>query len=760
MAALRLTCLAATALFPVAVTAADKPPPPRAKNVEVSVMRGGSVRIPLRGHERNLNSLRYATIGSPRHGSLSAVEQYEGPESQGPGHVVYTHGDDEDSTADSFAFEVRASATNLRGRGRVDIRIVDAPARLQVSPAALDFGETAIGDRPVRRELELANAGGGILQGVLDLPAPFLLEGDGNFVLGRGERWRIPVLFAPQRPGAYVFRVQPLPGDPAVLSLRGEALSPFSVEVADGRFELQPDGSRSAKAVARNASGQEQTIAVVLPLDSPVESSGLLPLAPGAKGEITLRIPAEHKAALREFEVRFEGVGHAQVHRFGAPAVPASLAVVSGPDFGRVRSGTVARADLVLRNEGGTAAEARFPAHDSIRPADGTTTVTLPPGEELAVPLKLTLKKNQRPPAEFAVLFQGDEVPVPVKAEALAAPSPRPASTPAPAPAHAPAPAPAPAWTLNDDVAYVAPPAGPTLRWREKAGWGNVELHHRPAGSGRSWQRYGAAARTEGFAAWLASLFRTAKTFLAAEIERPDIDESRAGEPAWNSERIAEADMADGVWRLSASREGEAARDVTVPFRISGDRLVAAEEATLPASKAAQEKTGQAPAAEDKKIRPPGPETPLASAGIKADRRTALLQVAFAPELGVRSFRLEQGAMVSAIDPASGIPGPPAFQKIQNSDAPVELLGLTEVAAEGGKFTVGMARIGGLSPGTRTYWRVVPAGISGDLPPTAVVLVDTEPLPPFPWDKALLAVLFALLAGVVWLRWRSRRVPA
>lgn len=714
-------------------------------------MRGGSVRIPLRGHERNLNSLRYTTIGSPRHGSLSAVEQYAGPESQGPGHVVYTHDDDEDSTADSFFFEVRAPATNLRGRGRVDIRIVDEPARLQVAPAALDFGETAIGDRPIRRELELANAGGGLLRGVLDLPAPFLLEGDGSFVLGRGERLRIPVLFAPERPGAYVFRVQPLTGDPAVVSLRGEALSPFYVEVADGRFVLQADGSRSAKAVVRNASGHARTVAVVLPEDSPVEPPGSLQLAPGAEGEIALRIPAEHKTAVREFDVLFEGAGHAQVRRFGASAVPAALAVVSGPDFGGVRSGTPARADLVLRNEGGTAAEVRFPEHDSVRPADRAATFTLPPGEELVVPLKLTLKKEQGPPADFPVLFQGNEVPIPVRAEVLAAPF-------SPTPTPAPAPAPSPAWTLNDDIAYIAGPDGPVLRWREKPGWSNTELHHRPAGAG-SWQLYRAAVPRDGFVEWLGSLFRAEEKILAAESGRPGIENTGSEEPVWKSERITEADIAGGIWRLTASRGGEPAGNVTVPFRISGDRLVADGDASVPVAATAVEKSKQAPA-KGKKIRASGPETPLASAGIKADRRTALLQIAFAPELGVRGFRLEQGAMVSQIDPASGIPGPPVFEKIQNPDSPVEMLGLAEGEADGKKFTVGMARIGGLLPGTRTYWRIVPSGTSGDLPPTAVVPVDTEPSPPFPWDTVLLAVLFALLAGVAWLRWRSRRVPA
>ena len=75
------------------------------------------------------------------------------------------------------------------------------------------------------------------------------------------------------------------------------------------------------------------------------------------------------------------------------------------------------------------------------------------------------------------------------------------------------------------------------------------------------------------------------------------------------------------------------------------------------------------------------------------------------------------------------------------------------------KLTLGVARIDGLPRGTRTYWRVVPTGPSGDLPPTAVLLVDTIPPPPFPWNTVLLGTLLALLAGVLYLRWRINRIP-
>jgi hypothetical protein len=135
------------------------------------------------------------------------------------------------------------------------------------------------------------------------------------------------------------------------------------------------------------------------------------------------------------------------------------------------------------------------------------------------------------------------------------------------------------------------------------------------------------------------------------------------------------------------------------------------------------------------------------------------LQVALAHDPSIRGFRLERGAMVSQIDPKTGIPHAPEFEPINQPEATVEILALAEGEIEGRKLTVCAARIDGLPAGTRTYWRLVPAGPAGDLPPTTVLLVDTLPPPPFPWNTILLVSLFLLLAGILYLRWRINRAP-
>jgi hypothetical protein len=154
------------------------------------------------------------------------------------------------------------------------------------------------------------------------------------------------------------------------------------------------------------------------------------------------------------------------------------------------------------------------------------------------------------------------------------------------------------------------------------------------------------------------------------------------------------------------------------------------------------------------------PVTVFTHAGTHRERHAVALQVLFDRSLGIRAFRLERGAMIAEIDPKTGIPQAPRFKKIDPPEAKVEYLGLAEGEGDGKKFTICTARISELQSGSRTYWRVVPEGAKGALPPTNVILIDTLPRPPFPWNTALLGALVLLLVGVLYLRWRINRPPA
>jgi hypothetical protein len=709
---------------------------PKAQNIEVEVARGESVRIPLRGFERNLNPLTYRPLGRPQHGKLSGLEPYNGPERQGPAYITYTHGNDEDSVADTFAFEVKAGTTKLTGRGRVIIKIRDAPPLLSITPELLDFGPVALGDPPVRRVVELANAGGGVITGFLRPTEPFALEDDGGFVLRRGKKTRIPLLFAPERTGEFVFRLQPFANDPALLVLKGLAIPPLVLEVEEAVFSAAPDQSRRAMAVVKNQSARPRTLSVRLPPESPVEAVADFALGPGESTEVILRIPSDRKEYVPPFGVRFESDGHAELREFTAPAIPAALRIVATPDFGAVRPRTVVRASLILGNDGGTPAEGKLLPSESVRPANGATAFTVPPGRELEMLLELRLKPDQAPPTEISVSLSGKEVPIPVTAHLIIpSPTPTPSATPSPTPRPA-------EFALNRDIRYETTPEGPAIAWVEKSGWQDFTLQHRTE-SGGAWQGYQRPAPHEGLIGWLRGLADGIRKFLATPIERADPTAEPSNEAPAGRQLVAESHLsAADQWRLVATPEGGDKRDVALPFRVRDNTLVGI------------------PAQPDRLPPPPtGPVTAHASAGIKAERFGALLQIAFTRDLGVSGFRLERGAMIAPIDPQSGIPGAPRFKTIDPPEANVEVLGLGEVTAEGRKLTLGVARIDGLPRGTRTYWRVVPTGPSGELAPTHVLLVDTLPVPPFPWRTVAIGALCALLAGVLYLRWRLNRPP-
>ena len=737
MTARLFACLAIFFAAQSADSPAKKPErvSPKAQNIEVEVARGESVRIPLRGFERNLNPLTYRPLGRPQHGKLSGLEPYNGPERQGTAYITYTHGNDEDSVADTFAFEVKAGITKLTGRGRVIIKIRDAAPLLSITPELLDFGPVALGDPPVRCVVELANAGGGVITGFLRPTEPFTLEDDGGFVLRRGKKTRIPLLFAPERTGEFVFRLQPFANDPALLVLKGLAIAPLVLEVKEAVFSAAPDQSRRAIAVVKNQSKRPLTVSVGLPPESPVEAVADLALGPGESTEVILRIPPGRKEYVPPFGVSFECDGHAELREFTAPAIPAALRIVATPDFGAVRPQTVVRASLILGNDGGTPAEGKLLPSESIRAANGATAFTVPPGRELEIPLELRLKPDQAPPTEISVSLPGKEVPIPVTAHLIIpSPTPTPSATPSPTPRPAD-------FALNRDIRYETTPEGPAITWVEKPGWQDFALQHRTESSS-AWQDYHPPAPREGPLGWLQSLADRITKFLDTPIERTDPTAEPSNEAPTGQQLIAESHLAADQWRLVATLEGGDRRDVALPFRIRDNTLVGI--------------------AEQPDRLPPlttGPVTAHASAGIKAERFGALLQIAFTRDLGVSGFRLERGAMIAPIDPQTGIPGAPRFKIIDPPEANVEILGLGEVTAKGLELTVCAARIDGLPRGTRTYWRVVPTGPSGELAPTNVLLVDTLPVPPFPWRTVAIGALCALLAGVLYLRWHLNRPP-
>ncbi|MFM8718272.1 MAG: hypothetical protein ACKOFH_01885, partial [Chthoniobacterales bacterium] len=245
--------------------------PPMGETITVRVMRGGSAEITLKAFEGRGNPLEYNLVSDPQHGRLGSLRQADGNR-QGFASIVYTHGDDEDSTSDEFTFKARA----LVGGGvsspiKVKLQIVDAPPQLQVTPRA-DF--SAVAGESDRQQIILANEGGGLIEGRVAPKEPFHVEGADRFSLGRGAMTNIVIRFSPTRTESVgPQKLAPAPADPgATITLRGEVSAPF--EASAEPLKVEATGARSGLILISNLASTPLAVDIELtPKDAAEVSS-------------------------------------------------------------------------------------------------------------------------------------------------------------------------------------------------------------------------------------------------------------------------------------------------------------------------------------------------------------------------------------------------------------------------------------------------------------------------------------------------------
>ncbi len=718
-------------------------PPPQGKSEGVAeVQRGGRVTINLTGIDRNKRPLKFAVDRPPRFGRLGAISM--APGSIDRATVLYNHGDDDSSTEDNFVFTVRAASGGPAGRATVKIRITDQPAAL-LAPAQIDFGEVVIGETAQRR-CEISNLGGSLLEGDLEAPEPFGVQGPGEFLLKRGARRNFTINFSPTNPGPYTFRVQPSPQDPAVIELKGEALPPFTVRDDAELFTVHPDDTRTATLNVSNNSSKPLSLAVKLPPCIPVTAPGNLKIPGGETRAVELKIPPEHKKFLPKFSVQIVSVGYTAACELSAPAIPPRLNVSTEPDFGEIEPGRTADAQLVVQNTGGSQADFEVQTDDSLRLLDAPPTISLAPGASREIGLQLRTKKNAALSPTLRLLFQGNTLPVKVYAKFAEPETPVPTAASNSAPQPEPAPHP---YALNQDVILARSGETARLEWAVKPDWSAFRLQ-RQTPSSELWLDYQPPQKPDGILAQIESLPQKIREFLDTPIQRDE-----PGAPAaekLDGISLVSTDIGSGtVWRLRATpSSGTEPQNLTPDFVITQNGLTPVPLPPIPALSTAQPL---------EPITTLEPLTKIESAGIKSEKYAAELRVVLARDPEVVNYRLERGAMIATIDPTDGIPRQPRFEPVPHEDGKVEIEGLSHTKSEGKEVTIVAARIGGLPSGARTYWRLMPMTQDGNRPPTSVLLVDTLPVPPFPWRNFFLWSALAMLAGVMYMRWRINRIP-
>lgn len=408
-------------LFAAGVSGAPKeiPRPPVGDDLNIEVMRGGSTVVTLKAYEGRNNPLAYEITEKPEHGRLTGFRQAD-ENRQGFASVVYTHGDDETSTADEFAFRARAVTGGGASRPiKVGIRVMDAPPRL-AAPQQLDFAAIA-GEDDVR-VISLTNAGGSILEGRLAPSEPFFVEGDGYFRLGRGESAKMTIRFSPRSTSAVAMqKLSPAPADPSgIIVLNAKAGEPFAAK--SGVAEVQPDGAREGIISLTNFSTAPLDLSVGVQPDDGAEVPEKIRIAGKRTAEIPVRIGAEKKGGALDLQIEISNGFATQILTMAMPPVPPRLAVLTSQlDFREQKE-----AELQVTNSGGVMGRFTLDVPEGIRPVDRALNFSIEPGEMRAVRLQQE-SANSATTGNTVVVDLGmeGEIPVPlVFAAAKATPSP------------------------------------------------------------------------------------------------------------------------------------------------------------------------------------------------------------------------------------------------------------------------------------------------------------------------------------------------
>ena len=362
-------------------------PPPPAMPASVSVARGGRLDIPLRIYGVQNQTLRYLIKRPPLHGRLSEPR----PTAREVSTVTYEPPADLAITADRFSYSVQNHA-GVSAPVEVVIAIVDVPAQLTV-PASIDFGELLAGETAVR-EIEVANRGGGLIEGTVEVDPPLRIEGRAKYQLEAGDYTYFKIVFAPSEGGIFRREIRYTSHREFITSVTASAQSPVSAEPT--RIELRhgPDSAvRTGAFEIVNRTGDERAFKLRGGPRLQVAAEVIVPAHGRAAVAVSTR--AADVAALEDVEVRVEsGTFTMAVPVRGLTVGPILRMPQPSVGLGRVDSMRGIQSAVEIENVGGTVAQVTAEVGAPFYLPDPTFDVQ--PGERKRIPLNVQPGEAQR----------------------------------------------------------------------------------------------------------------------------------------------------------------------------------------------------------------------------------------------------------------------------------------------------------------------------------------------------------------------------
>jgi len=196
------------------------------KPVRAEVTRGGQIEIAIPIVSVSGGDVSVQISRQPNCGTLQLIDKRSGTVPV----FRYRNNAAINSPEDSFEFRIKVQGQPWSTHTGL-IRIKNPPGTLSVVPEKIDFGTISIGSS-ARKTMLLSNNFGAPVSGVLLLPSPWSLVGDGAFSLAENQVKAFTVLFTPVKAISEVAELKVAPelsNFPAV-PLFGQGVIPFLID--------------------------------------------------------------------------------------------------------------------------------------------------------------------------------------------------------------------------------------------------------------------------------------------------------------------------------------------------------------------------------------------------------------------------------------------------------------------------------------------------------------------------------------------------
>ena len=351
-------------------TRAASAPPPVVSRI-IAVQRGEKVEVPLGIYGSRGEPLEFLIRVPPSHGRLSPVKST----ALNAASVTYTPSARATAGEDRFAYAVRGSE-GVSAPGVITVRFVDpvvAAAKLR-APNELEFPPVFPGQRSTV-EMELANDGGGILDGEVAVPEPWSIEGLKIFRIAAGKSATFRLVFTPTQPGVRTGEAIISSNERKIIPLRASAEERLAATPALLKLTAQP-GNQTRMGVLKIANRSEEDASVT------VEAGARL------MTDRIVKVPARGTSAVPVFADATEGAAFDDAVKLSSKEWKASVpvhAVAVGAilkfaadevSITGSAGGAAAGGIAILENSGGEAVTVRL---DVERPFDVETRVVTAP---------------------------------------------------------------------------------------------------------------------------------------------------------------------------------------------------------------------------------------------------------------------------------------------------------------------------------------------------------------------------------------------